>query len=119
MTIKGLLVSSMLLVVILSSSACTPEPESTRVSFENSCQEFVKPQIDLAVTQLHSFEYLETARIFDEIIEQDPDCVIAYWGAAMSIWHPLWAPPGQADLERGAQLLARASALQANPRELA
>jgi Tfp pilus assembly protein PilF len=119
MAIKSLLVGCMVLGLVLSSAACTPEPESTRVSFESSCQAAVQAQIDLAVTQLHSFEYLEAARMFDEIIEQDPDCVIAYWGAAMSIWHPLWAPPSQADLEKGARLLARAQALEASPRELA
>ncbi len=119
MALKRLLVSSTVLLFFLSSAACSPEPETIRVSFKNSCQEAVRPQIDLAVTQLHSFEYLETARIFNEIIEQDPNCVIGYWGAAMSIWHPLWAPPSQADLEKGARLLARAQALEASPRELA
>ena len=119
MAISKLFVSSNALLLFLSTSACTPEPESTRISFESTCQQVVQTQIDLAVTQLHSFEYLETARMFDEIIEQDPDCVIAYWGAAMSIWHPLWGPPSQADLDKGAQLLARAQTLEASPRELA
>jgi Tfp pilus assembly protein PilF len=119
MPINRLLVSVLVLVLLFSWVSCSPEPESTQVSFENSCRSAVQPQIDLAVTQLHSFEYLETARMFDEIIEQDPDCVIAYWGAAMSIWHPLWAPPSRADLEKGARLLARAQTLDASPREKA
>ena len=119
MAIKKRLVSSTILLFFLSSVPCLAESESTLVSFDNTCQSAVKNQIDLAVTQLHSFEYLETARRFDEIIEQDPDCVIAYWGAAMSIWHPLWAPPSQADLEKGARLLGRAQSLKASPRELA
>ncbi|MCZ6831444.1 MAG: hypothetical protein O7F73_17995 [Gammaproteobacteria bacterium] len=119
MTVKKLLVSGVVLYFLVSWVSCSPEPESTLVSFENSCQSAVQPQIDLAVTQLHSFEYLETARQFDEIIEQDPDCVIGYWGAAMSLWHPLWAPPSQADLKKGVSLLARAQSLEASPREMA
>jgi hypothetical protein len=34
----------------------------------------LRPQMDLAITQLHSFEHLEAARMCEEIIEQDPDC---------------------------------------------
>jgi tetratricopeptide (TPR) repeat protein len=119
MAIKGFLFRCVVPLLVLASVACSPEPESSRVSFANSCQKAVQSQIDLAVTQLHSFEYLETARMFDEIIEQDPNCVIAYWGAAMSIWHPLWGPPSRADLEKGANILARAQSLQASERELA
>ena len=117
MTFKGTFVSCTVLVLFLASVSGAAEPESTTVSFANSCEPALQSQINNAVTQLHSFEYLEAARMFDEIIEQDPNCAIAYWGAAMSIWHPLWAPPSQADLERGARVLARAQALQASSRE--
>ena len=67
------LVGSVILLLLHSSVPCLAEPESTLVSFDNTCQSAVKMQIDLAVTQMHSFEYLEAARRFDEIIEQDPD----------------------------------------------
>ena len=93
--------------------------ESVQVQFENSCSPEVQSEFNHAVTMLHSFEYLETARMFGEIIEQDPGCAMAYWGAAMSIWHPLWAPPSKAHLEQGAQILTRAEGLTATSRELA
>jgi tetratricopeptide (TPR) repeat protein len=92
-----------------------PQP----VHFATSCSPEIRDRFDYGVTMLHSFEYPETSRIFGELIEQEPRCAMAYWGAAMSVWHPLWAPPSVADLNRGAELLAAADRLDATPRERA
>ena len=42
-----------------------------------------------------------------------PTCSIAHWGAAMSLYHPLWAPPSKAELERAHAALAKAEATPA------
>ena len=110
---------SVIFLISMSPIALADDIEIVQVQFENSCNPEVQSEFNHAVTMLHSFEYLETARIFGEIIEQDPGCAMAYWGAAMSVWHPLWAPPSEAQLEQGAQILARADGLTATPRELA
>jgi len=89
------------------------------VHFKNSCGEDIRDQFDYGITMLHSFEYPETTRVFGELIGQEPSCAMAYWGAAMSVWHPLWAPPSVADLRRGAELLTAAHELDASPRERA
>ena len=91
-----------------SSIAIADNKEVFQVSFETSCNMEVQDKFENAVTLLHSFEYVDTARIFGEIMEQDPDCAMAYWGAAMSIWHPLWAPPSAEELRRGSEILAQA-----------
>lgn len=93
----------------------TPYP----VRFENSCSPAVQATFSRAITLLHSFEYPETSRLFGQIIDRDPDCAMAYWGAAMSIWHPLWAPPGGEELEAGARILDTAKEHAATPRETA
>ena len=93
------------------------EENSPLVQFSNSCAPDVQEKFNRAITLLHSFEYLETTRLFGEITNEDPDCAMAYWGAAMSVWHPLWAPPSRTDLEKGAALLAIASDLESTPRE--
>jgi len=95
------------------------DTESVQVQFINSCNLDVQQEFSHAVTMLHSFEYPETTRIFNDIIEKDPSCAMAYWGAAMSVWHPLWAPPSEAHLEQGAAILAATDGLAATPRELA
>lgn len=93
------------------------EENSPLVQFSTSCVPDVQEKFNRAITLLHSFEYLETTRLFREITNEDPDCAMAYWGAAMSVWHPLWAPPSVTDLEKGAALLAIASDLESTPRE--
>lgn len=104
------------LLTVLPSTAETPTPEAR---FENSCAPAAQPELSRGLSLLHSFEYPETTRIYGRLIEQHPDCAIAYWGAAMSLWHPLWAPPSEQDLAAGAALLARTDRLEMTPREAA
>jgi tetratricopeptide (TPR) repeat protein len=39
---------------------------------------------------MHSFEYDDAADAFRQAIEEDPSCVMAYWGEAMTYNHPIW-----------------------------
>ncbi len=114
--------------VVLAS--CTPksdtpetddraEATANTVPFDISCSAGVRSYFSEAITLLHSFEYVETSKRFDALIEQEPSCAMAYWGAAMSIWHPLWAPPSQAHLQRGAQYLAQTDSLHKSTKETA
>src|SRR4029079_6432529 len=38
---------------------------------------------------------------FSRVTETDPGCAMGYWGAAMSLYHPLWDPPDAAALQQG------------------
>jgi len=82
------------------------------VEFETSCSRKVKPDFDLAMALLHSFEYDEAEKVFAKIIDASPECAMAYWGVAMCNYHPLWAPPTRAELEKGAKAIAIAQSLQ-------
>lgn len=108
-----------LMICFFSPPALTADTEVIQVQFANSCSGAVRAEFNQAVTLLHSFEYPETTRRFNQIIEKDPGCAMARWGAAMSVWHPLWAPPSKADLEKGAKILAETNTLDATPRESA
>ncbi len=66
---------------------------------------------------LHSFWYEEAEKEFQQIEKDDPQCAIAHWGLAMSLWHQLWNHPDVPTLERGGAELKLARALQATPRE--
>jgi len=90
-----------------------------KVDFANSCSQEVQEDFSHAMTLLHSFEYPETGKIFGEIIDHDPGCAMARWGAAMSIWHPLWAPPSKEGLDKGARILAETENLRLTEREAA
>jgi Tfp pilus assembly protein PilF len=78
------------------------------VSFSQSCSEKTRPDFNLAIALLHSFEYTEAEKVLAKVIDQDPQCVMAYWGAAMSNFHPLWSPPSPAELEKGARIITLA-----------
>ncbi len=84
------------------------------VSFSLSCSEKVRVDFNLATALLHSFEYTEAEKIFAKVIDQDPNCVMAYWGAAMCNFHPLWEIPGQKDLQKGSRIISLARSLITN-----
>ena len=87
------------------------------VSFATACQDSVRETFDLAISLLHSFEYEEAEKAFVKVIDADPDCVMAYWGVAMSLYPALWAPPDKEKLEKGAKILRIAASLPKTERE--
>lgn len=87
--------------------------ELGEVHFPVSCKPEVQKDFDRAVALLHSFWYGEAEKAFDAISKTDPGCGMAYWGMAMSNFHPLWAPPTPAEMERGKAAAAKAVALSA------
>ncbi|MCA1662312.1 MAG: hypothetical protein LC648_09250 [Novosphingobium sp.] len=93
-------------------------PQLGTVRFETSCNARAAEAFQRGLGWLHSFEYEEAARTFTEAKTHDPACAIARWGVAMSLYHPLWAPPSPAELEAGRQALAEArTAKSAGTRE--
>ncbi len=81
------------------------------VSFSESCTYETRETFNLAIALLHSFEYVEAEKAFVQVIDTDPECAMAYWGVAMSIYHGLWAPPSNEVLEKGSKLLEVAKKL--------
>ena len=88
------------------------------VHFPISCTR-VQGKFDRAVSLLHNFFYPETVKAFQAIIQEEPDCAIAYWGLAMSERpNPLVPPFPIANLKAGwdAVQQGRKAAVQ-TPRE--
>jgi hypothetical protein len=78
------------------------EPEKLgTVNFPVSCDAAVQPQFSRAVAMLHSFWYEKAAETFAAVGEKDPACGMAYWGIAMTLYHPIWEAPGPAALKQG------------------
>src|SRR6202011_2543743 len=65
-------------------------------------------RFDRGLALLHNFWYERALTEFDATIAAHPDCAIAYWGAAMTYNHPLWAPPNATDVNAALAVLARA-----------
>jgi hypothetical protein len=81
--------------------------------FAVSCSAPAQQQFDRAVAMLHSFWYPEAAKAFAAIGDTDPSCAMAQWGVAMSVWYPLWYPPGEAMLKIGAAAVEKARGIGA------
>jgi tetratricopeptide (TPR) repeat protein len=89
-----------------------------KVEFGLSCLEQVRADFNLATALLHSFEYTEAEKVFAKVIDADPECLMAYWGVAMSNFHPLWSPPTTNELEKGARTVKLARSLDVkSPKE--
>jgi tetratricopeptide (TPR) repeat protein len=64
------------------------------VHFATSCNDTAQRRFDRAMRYQHSFWYKASREIFEETLKADPDCGIAYWGIALSLWNnPHFAPP--------------------------
>jgi hypothetical protein len=88
------------------------------VSFPTSCAPAVQSEFERGVALLYSFEYEVADSQFQDVAKKDPNCAMAYWGQAMTLYHQLWDRPSKADLARGAELLAKARSLNPpTPRE--
>jgi hypothetical protein len=55
------------------------------VHFKTSCNEVAQRRFDRAMRYQHSYWYINAKEIFDEVIEADPTCAIAYWGIALTL----------------------------------
>jgi hypothetical protein len=53
-----------------------------------SCAPGVSSDFDRALALLHNFWYARALEAFTEVAQRDPQCAIAYWGAAMTYNHP-------------------------------
>ncbi len=90
-----------------------PSKQFGTVQFEMSCSEKVRKDFNLAIALLHSFEYDEAEKVFSKVIDQDPQCAMAYWGVAMSNYHQVWpSPPTPAALEKGNKAILVAQSLE-------
>jgi tetratricopeptide (TPR) repeat protein len=79
-----------------------------RVSFPVSCAPSVQQQFSTAVAMLHSFWYEKAKETFSAVADKDPSCGMAYWGIAMTYYHPIWQAPGPDDLKTGTASIEKA-----------
>ncbi|HLO81013.1 MAG TPA: hypothetical protein VK166_08645, partial [Chitinophagaceae bacterium] len=89
------------------------------VDFQTGCSGKLKNEFDLGILLLHSFEYDEAEKVFARVIDNEPGCAMAYWGVAMSNFHPLWTPPTEAELIKGSKAIQIAQSIPVSKREAA
>src|SRR5882672_4873120 len=89
-----------------------------RAHMEISCSPAVTAKFDRALALLHNFWYRRALEGFQQVSDLDPECAIAYWGAAMTYNHPFWDAPSSADETAAWGLVQKGLAVKkVSPRE--
>ena len=115
-TRRFLLAASVSLISAAAAAGSTSPPVGDlskvgKVQLHNSCDPAVQKELDRGVALLHSFFYVEDRRSFAAVATQDPKCAIAQWGIAMTLWHPIWTPPSDAEMKEGRAAITAAKAI--------
>ena len=82
-----------------------PQPGLGKIVFPNSCAPAAQAAFLNGTAQLHSFQYAAAEKAFSSVIAADPHCAMAYWGLAMTTYHPLWEGAGPKALLKGRSFL--------------
>lgn len=88
-----------------------PSEKLGQVKFTVSCKPAARGEFNRATAMLHSFWYAESEKAYAGVAKNDPACAMAYWGVAMSLFHPVWAPGTEAELQRGREAIEKAIAI--------
>jgi len=116
-----LLVFSAILIALIPSLCDAQEMSQHKhsgeklgsVHFPVSCSSAGQTEFDRAAAMLHSFWYEKAGEIFAGIARREPSCAMAYWGEAMTFYHPLWERPNAEALNNGWEAIKKAKAINA------
>ncbi|MFC5568710.1 tetratricopeptide repeat protein [Lysobacter yangpyeongensis] len=88
------------------------------VHFPVSCSGAAQREFDGAMALLHHMTYPQARTAFAALAAREPDCAMAHWGVAMTLFQPLWPTrPTPADLARGREEIAAARKAHSDDRE--
>lgn len=84
-----------------------------QVDFPISCSKPAQAEFNRAVALLHHMTYPQAREAFEKVARTDPQCAMAHWGIAMTLFQPLWPTrPGPEELRRGCEAVQKAKALK-------
>src|SRR2546423_7879657 len=109
-----LFAAGMVTAALASGAIAQQDEKLGRVSFPTSCDPNVQAQFDRGVAMLHSYWFLKARRTFEGILQQDPNCAMAYWGVAMDfLGNTLATTPTRADSQAAWEALEKARVMGA------
>src|SRR5258706_6340964 len=100
-----------LITALLTVGAFGQEREEKlgALSFPTSCDPKVQAEFERGVAMIHSYWFLIARRVFEGVLQQDPNCAIAYWGIAMDqLGNSLVGPPPRAQADAAWAALEKA-----------
>src|SRR5947209_8347720 len=100
-----------LVTAAITGSALGQQQEERlgNLSFPTSCDPKVQAEFERGVAMIHSYWFLIARRTFEGVLQQDPNCAIAYWGIAMDqLGNSLVGPPPRAQADTAWAALEKA-----------
>jgi len=105
---------ALLAVLTLPLPGLAQQEKLGKVTFPTSCDARVQGQFERGVAMLHSYWFTEARKVFDAVLQQDPSCVMAYWGLAVNyLGNTLASAPSPADAAAASEALDKARAIGA------
>jgi tetratricopeptide (TPR) repeat protein len=94
---------------LMAQAAAHDHDDIGVVEFGVSCVPEAGARFDHALGMMHHMMYQESRQEFEAILEEYPECGMAHWGIAMTLFQPLWpARPGLEARQRGWRATQRA-----------
>ena len=81
------------------------------VSFPVSCAPEEQKAVERGIALLHSFWFDEAQKQFEDAVQKDPNCAMAYWAEALGLYRPLAYRPSDSDMKLGWTLVQKAQTL--------
>ena len=112
---RRMLFAAGLITAALAGNAIGQQDDKLgKVTFPTSCDSKVQAEFNRGVAMLHSYWFLIARRTFEGILQQDPNCAMAYWGVAMDyLGNSLATTPTRAEAQAGWDALEKARAIGA------
>jgi hypothetical protein len=108
------LTGSIAVTTLLLSSPTIAQHEQHlgTVSFPTSCRPAVQAEFERGVAMLHSYWFNYAGKTFRAVLEQDPQCAMAYWGIALDLLgNTLSSPPSRQNAQEAWKVLEQARAI--------
>lgn len=88
------------------------------VDFGADCETEAQKAFDRALGLMHHMMYVQSRGEFSTIAEDDPDCAMAHWGVATTLFQPLWGTtPSDEEINRARAAIDAARAAVDDKRE--
>src|SRR5947209_3591719 len=106
-----LFAAGVITAALARGAICQQDEKLGKVAFPPSCDPNVQAELDRRVAMLHSYWFLKARRTFEGVLQQDPNCAMAYWGVAMDfLGNTLATTPTRADAQAAWDALEKAQA---------
>ena len=101
-------------LIALVAPVAAQQDKLGKVTFPTSCDAKVQAQFERGVAMLHSYWFTEGRKVFENVLQQDPSCAMAYWGLAVNyLGNSLAGAPSPKDMSAASEALDKARAIGA------